>query len=46
LSSKTGIDKEYITAIEKGESPLMLEEFLRISRAIVIDPAKTMEGIN
>jgi transcriptional regulator with XRE-family HTH domain len=46
LSSKTGIEAENIAAIEKGKFPLMLEEFLHITRAIGIDPAKAMEGIN
>jgi transcriptional regulator with XRE-family HTH domain len=46
LSSKTGIEAENIAAIEKGKFPLMLEEFLHITRAIGIDPAKVIEGIN
>jgi transcriptional regulator with XRE-family HTH domain len=46
LGSKTGIETENIAAIEKGKFPLMLEEFLHITRAIGIDPAKVIEGIN
>jgi hypothetical protein len=46
LNSKTGIEAENIAAIEKSKFPLMLEEFLHITRAIGIDPAKVMEGIN
>ena len=46
LSSKTGIEIEYLSAIENGKRSLKLEEFLHITRAIGIDPAKVIEAID
>lgn len=46
LSSKTGINPENIAAIEMGKIHLGLEEFLQITTAMGIDPAKIIEDID
>lgn len=46
LSSRTGIDAVNIAAIEMGKSPIYLEDFLQITKAIGIVPAKIIDGID